>query len=330
MQSKNATSSSLAYILSPEFVSGKPSQMSLPPVRPPSRLVSSLSSAVVATEQPQHVDEEEPQIHDTHSVPTLPTHGVPSVPTLPLRADVLLSHTLFEEFDDQGISVEFLQRYLAREDIEEAEALELQVDTAASQRVECLGELMPKLEQLRLNQSYISSIRDLGTSLTRLRVLWISRCGLQDLSGVVALPLLEELFAAFNDIKDVTPLYTHETLQVLDLEGNLLDELDEIAALESITTLRELTLAGNPIWNVAKVTRTVLLDALQGVEVLDDVPRESEGHFSKSFLPEEPKLDEDLSSWASTSLDFTMDDGSAQGSVQVVDPQTSAAIQEKP
>lgn len=33
--------------------------------------------------------------------------------------------------------------------------------------------------------------RDLGTSLGRLRVLWLARCGLVDLDGIGSLPALE-------------------------------------------------------------------------------------------------------------------------------------------
>ena len=55
---------------------------------------------------------------------------------------------------------------------------------------------------------------DLGTSLRHLRVLRAARCGLTELDGIGALPLLEELYLAFNDIWDLSSLAMHENIQV--------------------------------------------------------------------------------------------------------------------
>lgn len=204
---------------------------------------------------------------------TLGCMAEPTVPTLPLRADVLLSNALFEELDN-GISADFLRHYTGTDDLSEAEFLELQVDVVSgSQRVECIGELLPNLQQLRLNQSCIYTLRDLGTSLRQLRVLWLCRSSLHDLGGVAALPALEELYVSFNDIHELSPLCTHESLQVLDLEGNLVEDFGEVGALHTVSTLRELNLSLNPLWRREGICRERVLDALPQLEVLDDLPR---------------------------------------------------------
>eukprot|EP00930_Biecheleria_cincta_P034081 TRINITY_DN23587_c0_g1_i1.p1 TRINITY_DN23587_c0_g1~~TRINITY_DN23587_c0_g1_i1.p1 ORF type:complete len:591 (-),score=101.49 TRINITY_DN23587_c0_g1_i1:319-2091(-) len=203
----------------------------------------------------------------------MPTTRPPGLPSLPLRQDVLLSNTLFEELDD-GFSEDFLREHTGVYDLEGVEFLDLKVDAVgAGQRVECLGEMLPNLRQLRLSQSHICTVRDLGTSLQNLRVLWLCRCSLQELSGICVLPVLEELYVSFNDITDLSPLVTHDTLQVLDLEGNLVEDFAEVRSLEGVTTLRELNLSLNPVSKQEGVSREMILEVLPQLQVLDDLPR---------------------------------------------------------
>ena len=61
--------------------------------------------------------------------------------------------------------------------------------------------------------------RDLGTSLTNLRVLWMARCGLEDIDGISAMTSLQELYLAYNEISDISPISMLEQLRTLDLEG---------------------------------------------------------------------------------------------------------------
>jgi Leucine-rich repeat (LRR) protein len=61
--------------------------------------------------------------------------------------------------------------------------------------------------------------RDLGSCLAKLRVLWMSRCGLEDVQGIGSMSNLRELYVSYNDITDVTPCGMLESLEILDLEG---------------------------------------------------------------------------------------------------------------
>ena len=65
------------------------------------------------------------------------------------------------------------------------------------------GELMPSLKMLKMNESVIHSLRDMGTSLRNLKILYISKCQLSDISGINAFPLLQELYASYNFISDL-------------------------------------------------------------------------------------------------------------------------------
>ncbi len=82
-------------------------------------------------------------------------------------------------------------------------------------KVDHLGTLMPLLSELRLERgSTLASFRDLGSSLSNLRVVWLSACGIRHLDGVGALSGLEELYLAFNDVEDLTSIALHERLEV--------------------------------------------------------------------------------------------------------------------
>ena len=56
----------------------------------------------------------------------------------------------------------------------------------------------------------------------------MSRCNLSELSGLICLPKLQELYAAFNNIKDLRPISDSYNLQVLDLEGNEIDDIKQL------------------------------------------------------------------------------------------------------
>lgn len=109
------------------------------------------------------------------------------------------------------------------------------------------GAYLPKLVQLKMNNSVIKSVRDLGTTLSHLQVLWMPCCCLQDLDGILSLPSLKELYLAYNRVSDLSQIGMLENLQVLDLEGNDVDDLVQVQYLGLCGKLHDLTLDGNPL-----------------------------------------------------------------------------------
>jgi Leucine-rich repeat (LRR) protein len=125
-------------------------------------------------------------------------------------------------------------------------SVEAKVDTRDAS-LWIIGDLFPNLEKLRLNNSIIPSIRDIGCRLDSLRFLSVANSGISSLSGVGAISQnLEELHLAFNAISDVSDLMGMNKLQILDLEGNRLSDLSNLRYLTCCTELTSLTLAGNP------------------------------------------------------------------------------------
>jgi hypothetical protein len=130
----------------------------------------------------------------------------------------------------------------------EKETITTVVVKVTSQNGPCdeIGLLYPNLVHLELKNSCLHSIRDLGTSFRCLRTLKATHCGLSELDGISGLVVLEELYLAFNDIQDLTPLAFHERIQVLDVESNRIVDVLQIVQLGTCA-LDHLTLTGNPI-----------------------------------------------------------------------------------
>lgn len=80
------------------------------------------------------------------------------------------------------------------------------------------GSYLPSLAELRFTESVVPCVRDLGTSLPVVRILWMACCMLKDLDGLPALPSLKELYLAFNDVEDISVITMLSSLEVLDLE----------------------------------------------------------------------------------------------------------------
>ncbi|XP_007947555.2 leucine-rich repeat-containing protein 56 [Orycteropus afer afer] len=151
-----------------------------------------------------------------------------------------------EQLLGEDLSPAQLQALAQVDDLRMVSMLEMCVDT----RKNSLGNFgihLPNLSQLKLNGSCLASVRDLGTSLGHLQVLWLACCGLPDLDGISSFPALKELYVSYNNVSDLSPLCLLEQLEVLDLEGNSVEDLGQVHYLRLCPRLATLTLEGNPV-----------------------------------------------------------------------------------
>ncbi|XP_029813198.1 leucine-rich repeat-containing protein 56 isoform X2 [Suricata suricatta] len=175
------------------------------------------------------------------------------------------------------------------------------LEMCVSTRESSLGNFgvhLPNLTQLKLNGSCLGSVRDLGTSLGHLQVLWLACCGLMDLDGIGCFPALKELYVSYNNVSDLSPLCLLEQLEVLDLEGNSVEDLEQVRYLQLCPRLATLTLEGNLMclrpgpgasnqapWGYDY--RAEVRTRIPQLQVLDDVPAAHMG------APGSRKLDQD-------------------------------------
>jgi Leucine-rich repeat (LRR) protein len=99
------------------------------------------------------------------------------------------------------------------------ESVTLLIDTSYQSLLD-LGDLVPNLSKLFIDNSKLLTVRDLGTGLRSLQVLSVNNCGLSELDGIAMLANLKYLFARDNLISDINALAMHETLEV-KLVGSL-------------------------------------------------------------------------------------------------------------
>jgi len=136
-----------------------------------------------------------------------------------------MSMKAFDELASNSLTVSVIQQLTGFDDLTIPSQLNLANIVTSQTPIDHLGSLLPSLLKLRLSNSTVPTFRDLGTRLKNLQVLWISRCGVSDLTGVFGLQSLEELYLSFNNVEYLDDLAMHENLQVLDLEANKVKEV---------------------------------------------------------------------------------------------------------
>ena len=120
---------------------------------------------------------------------------------------------ILQNIVDSVIGVEYLQRSTGKEDLSLVSFLQLKVDLNI-QSVLDISDVLPNLTSLVLDDSIMSSIRDLGIGLRCLISLALNSCALNDLDGVGVLTGLQDLSVCDNFITEVSPLAMHEKIQV--------------------------------------------------------------------------------------------------------------------
>lgn len=151
-------------------------------------------------------------------------------------------------FDDSIVPVrcDDLFTFQGGHDFTKLSSLEAKVDTREL-TLSFLGDTFPNMRKLRLNNSIIPSVRDIGCTLVHLRFLSLARCNITSLDGISTLSQsLEELYLAFNHITDVCDLMGMDKLTIIDLEDNEIPDVRSVEVLTLCSGLKALTLSGNP------------------------------------------------------------------------------------
>lgn len=163
---------------------------------------------------------------------------------------------------------------------EDVHTFEGQVDTTETS-LSYLGDRFPNLQKLRLNNSVIPNLRDIGCRFTNLKFLSLARCGITSLNGISTISkVLEELYLAFNKIDDCSELVGMDSLIVLDMEENNISDLSNIEFLSTCSNLKSLTLSGNPCVDDPEEYRSKVQDLIPNLLYLDE----------KRLKPKQPKV----------------------------------------
>lgn len=118
----------------------------------------------------------------------------------------------------EEISRFFLQLRVTESDhLEQVTQIKLKV-IAQEVSLQHLNIHTPYLRELTLDGSVVSSLRDLGCRLRCLKVLRVNRCGLTSFDGLFGLETIEELYAGYNLISDISPCSWLPHIRVLDVK----------------------------------------------------------------------------------------------------------------
>lgn len=109
------------------------------------------------------------------------------------------------------------------------------------------GYHLPNLIELNLEGSEINSIEDIGSSFNRLKILNVSNCRLNELTGIVCFTQLEELDVSFNALNDLIELDMCNTIQVLKLNDNKIEDGDNFVFLNRMSDLKTMSIRNNPV-----------------------------------------------------------------------------------
>ena len=120
------------------------------------------------------------------------------------------------------------------------------------------GQRLSNLIYLKLNNSLIQTINDLGTNFKNLKIIQMNNCKLKDLGGLICFEHLEVFEAKNNLISDLIELEMCMALKKLDLENNLVDNIQNIYFLSSLDGLIYLNLLKNPIQNYEDKIKNLL------------------------------------------------------------------------
>jgi len=113
--------------------------------------------------------------------------------------------------------------------------------------IQRLPRLMPFITALYLDNSSFYNFRIFGEEISSLKVVSACNCGIADFSGVDFLVNLKELYVANNAVENVFELSDLLNIEIVDLEGNIIDDFDSVSFLYLTPKLHTITFRGNPI-----------------------------------------------------------------------------------
>jgi hypothetical protein len=110
-----------------------------------------------------------------------------------------------------------------------------------------LEDSIAKAKILSVSESYIPSLRALGSHLRNLTVLKIPHCGVRDLDGLSMCSNIKEIYLPFNEIVTIASIMFLTKLEVIDFESNNISNIHEIDYLSILCNLKLLIFLNNPI-----------------------------------------------------------------------------------
>ena len=133
-----------------------------------------------------------------------------------------------------------------------------------------IGQL-PLLEELDLGANRLTSLRELSKLCNKMNisVLRVDRNRIGDWKNVARLDSLSEFHASNNRFTTIEPIMNKfKNIDVIDLGDNRISEEADVFTLQRLDRLVSLTLSGNPISHVEKISER-LCKSLKSLAIYD-------------------------------------------------------------
>ncbi|KAJ3224473.1 hypothetical protein HK099_008423 [Clydaea vesicula] len=166
------------------------------------------------------------------------------------------------------LSEKKLRQIVGEEDLDNVKNLKLKKIDCRYSSVSWLSLTIKNLRELQFKDGFIPNIREIGSGFKYLTTLKLIACELVELDGIGNISKLKEVHLPFNYIKELSPLAFLEDLEVLDLVGNLIEDIEEVENLTLCKNLKKLNLKENPITtNKKNVTSMSILNNLEKFKI---------------------------------------------------------------
>ncbi|ORX78691.1 hypothetical protein BCR32DRAFT_294901 [Anaeromyces robustus] len=226
-----------------------------------------------------------------------------NIDTIAINPSIISPQEELEEIIREYITPDKLRKITGINNLDEVKSIELKVDSRKTS-IGNVGKILPNLSQLKLNNSYFESIRNLGSSFDKLNILWACNCSINELDGISSFNSLKKLYVNKNMISDLYSISMLENLETLNIEGNLISKIEQLEYLALCPSLNNLTVRNNPIISKLKIViekneniskqnkllvyNQIIHDLVPSITILDGVPLDLN---KKSILKDDEKKD---------------------------------------
>jgi len=114
------------------------------------------------------------------------------------------------------------------------------------------GKFLPSLELLKLNNSNILTFNNIGANFKNIKCLQMKNCHLKDLDGLICLQNLEILDIEGNEINDLVDVDMCENIKKFNVKNNKIENEDNFSYVSGMINLEYFDVRENPIFKNEK------------------------------------------------------------------------------
>ncbi|MCQ2820052.1 MAG: hypothetical protein MJ252_22525 [archaeon] len=117
------------------------------------------------------------------------------------------------------------------------------------------GNFLPNLILLKLNNSLLRNLSDIGSNFNHIKCLQINNSRLRSLNGIICMEGLEVLDLEDNEINELIDLDMCDSIKQINLRKNKIEDLDELSFVSALPKLNYFCILDNPVCEDSGIER---------------------------------------------------------------------------